>query len=144
MNRDPYIPITRQSDPTPPGSANLTVSQDAVLKALGQERQPLSAQALYGLMRRQKSIGLATVYRALGALELLGLVQHRANITGENLYSVVEQDCHYLTCLQCHQSVPVNSCPVQELETKLQHSSSFRIYYHTLEFFGLCGLCAQA
>ena len=51
-------------------------------------------------MRRQQPIGLATIYRALDALKLLGLVQHRVTLTGETLYSAVEHDHHYLTCLQ--------------------------------------------
>ena len=45
-----------------------TRAQTAVLQVLRQQRQPISAQALYSLMQKQQQIGLATVYRALDAL----------------------------------------------------------------------------
>ncbi|MBE9113675.1 transcriptional repressor [Nodosilinea sp. LEGE 07298] len=128
---------------TPKGSTkpHLTAGQQSVLDALQHQPQPLSAQALHGLMRCQQPIGLATIYRALDALKLLGLVQHRVTLTGETLYSAVKHDHHYLTCLQCGVSVPVDTCPVKELEAHLQGARSFRIYYHTLEFFGVCDRC---
>jgi Fur family transcriptional regulator, ferric uptake regulator len=125
--------------PSPP----LTAGQQAVLAALQQQPQPLSAQALHGAICTQRPIGLATVYRALDALNRLGLVQHRVTLTGETLYSAVEHDHHYLTCLQCGVSVPVETCPVQELEARLKGTASFRIYYHTLEFFGVCDRCVK-
>ncbi len=124
-----------------PPKPRLTAGQQSVLDALQHQPQPLSAQALYGVMRRQQPIGLATIYRALDVLKLLGLVQHRVMLTGETLYSAVEHDHHYLTCLQCGVSVPFETCPVKELEAQLQGTGSFRIYYHTLEFFGVCDRC---
>ena len=119
----------------------LTPSQVSVLHILQQQQSPLSAQSLYVIMR-DEPIGLATIYRALEILQVLGLVQHRVSITGEKLYSVVEQERHYLTCLQCGESFPLETCPVEEFEAQLQKSGSFKIYYHTLEFFGLCEPCA--
>jgi len=125
-----------------PSSTRRTPAQNAVLEALQHHRQPISAQALYSAMRSQHGIGLATVYRSLDALQKLGLVQHRAALEGTTLYTLVEHDCHYMTCLHCGQSFQVQDCPVMEFETKLQGSNAFKIYYHTLEFFGLCEPCA--
>jgi Fur family ferric uptake transcriptional regulator len=119
-----------------------TPAQNAVLEALQHHRQPISAQELYSAMRSQRGIGLATVYRSLEALQKLGLVQHRVALEGTTLYNLVEHDCHYMTCLHCGQSFPVKDCPVMEFETKLQGSNAFKVYYHTLEFFGLCEPCA--
>ncbi|MFG6100783.1 Fur family transcriptional regulator [Leptothoe sp. EHU-05/26/07-4] len=119
-----------------------TRAQTAVLQLLRQQSEPISAQALYTLIKQHQRIGLATVYRALDALKRMGRVQHRVTLTGETLYNAVEQDRHYMTCLGCGQSFPLNTCPLKGLEFSLQHSSSFTIYYHTLEFFGLCEPCA--
>lgn len=133
-------------------STQRTPAQDAVLAALRNCQQPLSAQKLHSAMRwsktgppgpSQRRIGLATVYRSLDALQKAGLIQHRITLGGETLYSLVEHDNHCMTCLHCGQSLPINACPVTELEAKLQHSSAFKIYYHTLEFFGLCETCAH-
>lgn len=143
MDRDPPIRKTCGASFSDPPAPHLTPGQQSVLAALQQQPQPISAQALHGIICGQRSIGLATVYRALELLKVLGLVQHRVTLTGETLYSAVEHDHHYLTCLQCGISVPVDSCPVQELAAQLQGTSSFRIYYHTLEFFGVCGVCER-
>lgn len=126
-----------------PYPSRLTRNQQAVLDVLSQQTHPVSAQELYSVLRQQRAIGLATVYRALETLKLRRLVQSRAGANGESLYSSAEQDQHYLTCLQCGQSFPLDHCPVRELEEHLQHSVPFKIYYHTLEFFGLCEPCTQ-
>ena len=122
--------------------AHCTPAQTAVLQLLRQQRQPISAQALYSLMQKHQRIGLATVYRALDALKRKGWVQHRITLAGETLYNAVEQDHHYMTCLQCGQSFPLDVCPLKGIEFPLQQSGSFKIYYHTLEFFGLCQPCS--
>ncbi len=124
--------------------AQRTSSQEKVLQLLKQLNQELSAQTLYVELRRVATpLGLATVYRALEALKLAGAVQARVVSSGETLYSIVQSDQHHLTCLQCGTSIPIaeNDCPVHELETHLQKVAQFEIYYHTLEFFGLCSPC---
>ncbi|MBF2047860.1 transcriptional repressor [Leptolyngbya sp. NK1-12] len=121
----------------------LTRNQQAVLDVLNQQAHPISAQELYSLLRERQGIGLATVYRALEILRLRGLAQSRVGASGESLYSPVDHDQHYLTCLHCGQSFPLDHCPIQELAAQLQSSMPFKIYYHTLEFFGLCEPCNQ-
>lgn len=121
-----------------------TRSQERILSKLKTLRRSLSAQDLYLEMRKDRQgIGLATVYRSLDALKREGLVHVRILPTGESVYSCVLQDEHHLTCLECGRSIPINECPVHHLETTLQEAHHFKIYYHTLEFFGLCSECAK-
>jgi Fur family transcriptional regulator, ferric uptake regulator len=129
-----------KSNPTP-SHASLTSHQSAVLKTLSEQSQSLSAQELHGLLQKERAIGLATIYRSLETLKLQGLLQSRVGIKGESLYGPIAQDRHYLTCLQCSQSFPLEHCPVDHLAERLQPSVPFKIYYHTLEFFGLCEAC---
>ena len=142
MNRDPCLKPSAPTAAMHPDH-RLTRNQDAVLAVLQEQRSPLSAQALYRLMRDRQPMGLATVYRALDVLKLKGLVQHRVSLEGESLYSSMHQDLHYLTCLHCGQSFALDHCPVAPLEDQIQASGSFKVYYHTLEFFGLCEPCAH-
>ena len=122
-----------------------TRSQDRILNLLKTLNRAISAQDLYVELRnRKQSMGLATVYRALDGLKLEGAIQVRTLASGEALYSLVQRDQHHLTCLNCGQSIPINECPVHQLEIELQGSHAFKIYYHTLEFFGLCDRCAVA
>lgn len=121
-----------------------TRSQERIYQLLKSLNRAVSAQELYvELRQRSENIGLATVYRALDALKLEGSVQVRTLPTGESLYSSVQADQHHLTCVNCGQSIPVNECPVHDLEDKLEKSHRFKVYYHTLEFFGLCDRCQQ-
>ena len=119
-----------------------TRSQERILNLLKTIKQGISAQNLYVELRNNnQSMGLATVYRSLEALKLEGLVQVRTLTNGEALYSLVQQDKHHLTCLQCGRSIPIKQCPVHQLESELETSQNFKIFYHTLEFFGLCDKC---
>ncbi|MEB3828588.1 Fur family transcriptional regulator [Phormidium sp. CCY1219] len=120
-----------------------TRSQERILNLLTTLDRSISAQDMYvELRKRNQGVGLATVYRALDALKLEGVVQVRTLANGESVYSCIHQDQHHLTCLQCGASIPIDECPVHELENQLQTTHQFKVFYHTLEFFGLCDRCA--
>ncbi len=122
-----------------------TRSQNRILTQLKQLKRAVSAQELYLKLREsEQSIGLATVYRGLDALKREGLVHVRTLPSGESMYSSMQQDEHHLTCVECGVSIPLEQCPVHHLESLLQQSHNFKIYYHTLEFFGLCENCAAS
>lgn len=119
-----------------------TRNQTQVLELLKQLETAVSAQEIHAqLKQRNVSIGLATIYRALEALKLEGVVQVRTLPSGESLYSPAQADTHHLTCLRCGNSIEVEECPVHGLEHDLNKSHQFQIFYHTLEFFGLCEKC---
>jgi Fur family transcriptional regulator, ferric uptake regulator len=120
-----------------------TRSQYRIIQLLKQFDQEISAQDIYGKLRASdQAVGLATIYRALESLKLEGIVQCRTLSTGESLYSCVQADRHHLTCLHCGESIPIDECPVEQLEQRLEALHRFKIYYHTLEFFGVCLTCA--
>jgi Fur family ferric uptake transcriptional regulator len=121
-----------------------TRSQERILNLLKTLNRAISAQDLYIELRNHgQAMGLATVYRSLEALKLEGTIQARTLASGESLYSSVQEDRHHLTCLQCGSSIPIDECPVHDLEKELNQSYQFKIYYHMLEFFGLCNQCQK-
>ena len=123
--------------------AQRTRSQERILKVLKSLNRSISAQDLYVELRNLKqNTGLATVYRSLEALKLQGEVQVRTLANGESVYSSLERDRHHLTCVSCGISIPIDRCPVHDLEKQLEKSHTFKVYYHTLEFFGLCQECS--
>jgi Fur family transcriptional regulator, ferric uptake regulator len=122
-----------------------TRSQEKILSLLKSINQGISAQDIYVELRnRNQNMGLATVYRSLETLKLEGLVQLRTLANGEALYSLTKRDKHHLTCLQCGTSITISQCPAHDLEKQLQQVHKFKIFYHTLEFFGLCTQCQLA
>ena len=125
--------------------ARLTPHQDRILKTLETIDGEISTQDLYVQLRNtHKTLGLATVYRGLEVLRLQGLVQSRNSIEGESLYSLVQKHQHYFTCLQCSKSMTIDDCPVCKIETELTQKHSIKVFYHTLDFFGLCKFCQVA
>jgi len=126
--------------------SRLTRAQGQIHALLEKSSEALTAQAIHQRLKSQEqSVGLATVYRSLRSLQVKGLAQARALPNGEWAYGLVSDDSHYLTCVSCGTSVPVEDCPVHSLEENLDQrlgqSSHFQIFYHTLEFFGLCAPC---
>lgn len=120
-----------------------TPSQERIFKILTALNRAISAQELYvELRQREQNIGLATIYRSLDALKLQGVVKARTLASGEAVYSSIQKDQHHITCVDCGESIPINECPVHDLEDKLQKDHHFKVYYHTLEFFGLCQRCS--
>lgn len=125
-------------------SPRRTRSQTRILESLKQIDRAISAQDLYlELRQHEKSMGLATVYRALDALKKEGAVQVRTLTTGESLYSLIQEDRHHLTCLQCGQTIELDCCPVHALEKQFSEEYQFKMNYHVLEFFGICQGCSK-
>ncbi len=124
--------------------AKFTRGQQWVYELLQSTSTEITAQDIFVQLQAQgRSLGLATVYRAIKALQLRGLVQARSLTNGEWVYQLASEDCHYLTCLNCGLSVPVEECPAHALEKKLERKQQFTVFYHTLEFFGLCSSCGE-
>jgi Fur family ferric uptake transcriptional regulator len=125
--------------------AQRTRSQERILQLLKNVKGAISAQDLYIKLRKSnQNMGLATVYRSLEALKLQGEIQVRTLPNGESVYSSIHRDQHHLTCVNCGVSIPIAECPVHDLENQLEQSHQFKVYYHTLEFFGLCACCQLA
>ncbi|GAB4227992.1 MAG: Fur family transcriptional regulator [Stanieria sp.] len=125
--------------------AQRTRSQERILQLLKNVKGAISAQDLYIQLRKSnQNMGLATVYRSLEALKLQGEIQVRTLPNGESVYSSIHQDQHHLTCVNCGISIPIAECPVHNLEHQLEQSHNFKVYYHTLEFFGVCDRCQLA
>jgi Fur family transcriptional regulator, ferric uptake regulator len=121
-----------------------SLSQQKVLDLLQEveKLQPLSAQSIYlELRNRQKTLGIATIYRALEALKVRGMIRSQMLATGEALYSLIPADQHHLNCLQCGLSLPIHLCPISTQAPPQELLQGFKVYYHTLEFFGLCSSC---
>ncbi|MEB3340977.1 Fur family transcriptional regulator [Okeania sp.] len=121
---------------------NRTRSQERILKLLKTQKRSLSAQDIHSKLRRcDQPLGLATVYRSLDALKQEGIIIVRTLANGESVYSCLQQDQHHLNCVKCGTSIPINECPIHDLEDKLQEYHKFKVFYHTLEFFGVCDGC---
>ncbi len=120
-------------------------SHKTVFNFLQQLRREIDAQDLYLELQRQgKKIGLATVYRALKTLHKQGSIQERISTNGKSLYSPTSlHQPHHFNCLKCQRSIVIDDCPFSGKLERWFQSQEFKVYYHTLEFFGLCTDCQE-
>lgn len=121
----------------------LTASRRAVVDALAQSAESLTAADLYELGRaRYKQLGLVTVYRTLEKLEELGLVQRVHRPDGCHAYiSALDGHQHLLLCETCGRVEVFKGDDLKEFSRRLEGESGFQIHEHWLQFFGLCSQC---
>ena len=105
----------------------------------------MSAEELYTSMRETMPLNLSTVYRSLALLTQKGLVQRVVGDDGVAYYTLskTHSHAHLLTCSVCGRSVPVESCPIDALASKLSVSTGFSITGHRLELYGVCPGCQR-
>ncbi|MGH2830905.1 MAG: Fur family transcriptional regulator [Actinomycetota bacterium] len=123
-----------------------TPARRAVLTVLKGERgRRLTAQQVH---RRAEAIrpriGLATVYRTLGALAQDGVIDVVATGDRESAYRLCsEGHHHHLVCDGCGAVFEIGECDVGEVERRLEGRYRFRITEHSLTFRGRCSRCAS-
>lgn len=104
---------------------------------------PLSPQELYqGLLRKQKRIGLTSIYRTLDLFESLGMVFKIVN--GPNMkYKLceLENHHHHVVCKTCGHVVELDFCDISELSKKVTESTGYQVIDHQLNFYGFCKAC---
>jgi Fur family ferric uptake transcriptional regulator len=102
-----------------------------------------SAQELHDeLRRRGEGIGLTTVYRTLQQMATAGLVDTLRTDTGESVYRrCSDGHHHHLVCRACGSTVEVQGRQVESWAAEVAREHGFSDVSHTIEIFGICGVC---
>lgn len=110
---------------------------------LSQTQDPLSALELYqSLTKKQKRIGLTSIYRCLDLLESMGMAFKITN--GSNVkYKLCEFENHHhhVVCKNCGKIIEFDLCEIQSWSEKVMESTGFQITDHQLNFYGFCKEC---
>jgi Fur family transcriptional regulator, ferric uptake regulator len=114
----------------------------AVLEELAREPNDATAQQLHRRLRsRRKKLGLATVYRALGAMSEAGVVDALPH-GSETCYRLCgEGHHHHLVCERCHRVIELSGCPASSWIDRAAEQAGFVATGHRLEVRGLCASC---
>lgn len=114
-----------------------------VLEELAQERDDVTAQQLWGRLRRGDSgPGLATVYRTLALLSEKGVVDVLSHHGGEQCYRLCgDEHHHHLLCERCHRVVEVQECGLDDWVAAAAKQHDFVATDHRVEIVGLCADC---
>ena len=104
---------------------------------------PLSPQELYHrLLKKEKKIGLTSIYRSLDLFESLGMVFGIRN--GPSVkYKLCESEDHHhhIVCNACGNVVELNFCDISGWSRKVSESTGYQVIDHQLNFYGLCKAC---
>ena len=114
-----------------------------VLQELAREDNDATAQQIHRrLARRNRSIGLATVYRALSSMSEAGVVDELPHGANETCYRLCGS-CHHhhLVCEGCHRVIELPGCPAKGWIESRAREAGFDVTGHRLEARGLCARC---
>ena len=121
-----------------------TKRRKAVLAVLEAAGTPLSAEEIYGKVVTQVHMSVSTTYRILGVLTEKGLLLKSLSQDGKTYYQLRgTKHKHQLICTLCGESIPIDGCPLHQLEEELSKQTGYVITGHNLEFSGICPQCAK-
>lgn len=120
-----------------------TASRNLILNYLEQAKEPMTADAIFVQIREQHELNFSTVYRTLSILVQKNIILKNIGVDGISYYQINnDKHSHYLVCSKCRKRIPIDCCPLLEMETKLEKKTGFRIKSHNLEFIGECPECS--
>ncbi|MCT1557154.1 transcriptional repressor [Helcobacillus massiliensis] len=118
-----------------------TRQRTAILNCLATERDFMTAQQLYDLLRDDdQPVGLATVYRNLQSLVDAGLVDVLITDEGEAIYRQcrIEEHHHHLLCRVCGHTIEFVAPELERWAHRIAQENGFTDLHHTMEIYGLC------
>ncbi len=114
-----------------------------IYQELSDAGAPLSPQELYrDLLKKEKKVGLTSIYRSLDLFESLGMVFKIRNGSSVK-YKLCESEDHHhhIVCRSCGNVVELNFCDISDLSRKVSESTGYQVIDHQLNFYGLCKDC---
>ena len=123
----------------------VTPHRKAMLEILMDAHKPLTVEEVYqNLFEKKQLCDLSTVYRALNTMAEHQLLQKSVHQDGCVYYQLsFDHHSHFLVCECCHESVPIDLCPLEQLEREIREDTGYEITGHQFEISGLCPKCAQ-
>lgn len=125
----------------------LTAQRECILNIIIENQDKhLTVDEIYKYVyEKNKTIGIATVYRTILLFEELGVISKLNfddRIIRYELSSFDDRHTHHhLICVKCNQIIEVEEDLLDELEKKVEGKYKFRILDHNLKILGICSEC---
>lgn len=120
---------------------NVTPQRMAVYKALLESTEHPTPEILYRKVRRSMpTLSLATIYKALDALEELGLVRAVEVDSDSRRYDANMTSHHHLVCTSCRQVADFYDESFDRLEPR-GVTNGFLPQFVSVKILGLCEQC---
>ena len=114
-----------------------------VYMELSEAKASLSPQELYrSLLKKEKKVGLTSIYRSLDLFESIGMVfKIRNGSSVKYKLCELEDHHHHIICKACGNVVELNFCDISDWSKKVSESTGYQVVDHQLNFYGLCKDC---
>jgi Fur family ferric uptake transcriptional regulator len=114
-----------------------------IYQELSEAKTPLSPQEIYhGLLKKEKKVGLTSIYRSLDLFESMGVVfKIRNGSSVKYKLCELEDHHHHIVCKACGNVVELNFCDISGWSKKVSDSTGYQVIDHQLNFYGLCKSC---
>jgi Fur family ferric uptake transcriptional regulator len=121
----------------------VTTQRLLILQAFQEGRRHITAQELFEkVVKRDSSIGFATVYRFLRSMADQKLVTEVRMGGLPARYELTPQKHHdHLTCTKCGLIVEFENKTIESLQEKVAQQFGFQLTEHLLELYGICSKC---
>jgi len=122
----------------------LTAQRQAMLDMINQSNTHWDAELLArALSDAGYSIGIATIYRGLTALEEAGLI-HAIHLGDKKRYERSDKAHHdHLICRVCGNIEEFYEPQIEQCQQQVADAYQFRMQGHQLLIFGMCHECVQ-
>ncbi|MBL4775300.1 MAG: transcriptional repressor [Mariprofundus sp.] len=123
----------------------LTIQRQAILDIINDSNRHWDAdEVARALTDSGQSIGIATVYRGLAALESEGLIES-IQLADKKRYERANKAHHdHMVCTQCGHIEEFSHQTIEQLQQAAADKKGFKLTGHQLVMFGLCRQCVQA
>jgi Fur family ferric uptake transcriptional regulator len=125
------------------GSRRMTSQRTTIVEAADEIGTAFTVDDLTVAARgRDACIGVATVYRAVSALEESGWLERVGERAGSALYArcATGGHHHHLICTACGRMEPAE-CPLVGIADRAETPSGFLVTSHEVTLYGLCPDC---
>lgn len=123
----------------------LTPQRKLLLEILFHSRKHLSAEEIFEKMTStQPNVAIGTIYRNLGQLEELGIVNQLNFKDGPSRFELSQEHHHHLICLDCGTTIDMPECPFSGMINETAWVNKFEIKEHNFEVYGYCEDCSRS
>jgi|SRR5688500_4360163 Fur family transcriptional regulator, ferric uptake regulator len=123
----------------------LTKPRRSVAHVLLGTQMPLSIEEIHTRLD-DRTINRVSIYRTIQLLCDLGIVRRLQFHEGFARYELADtfgSHHHHFVCNLCGRVEDIDACPLAATEQAIIRRTRSRITSHSLEFYGVCGVCAQ-
>ncbi|MDQ3570094.1 MAG: transcriptional repressor [Actinomycetota bacterium] len=126
------------------GGGRVTTPRRAIITALLESGSHVTADELTAAVQSaHPDVHTSTIYRCLGSLEQLGVVDHVHLGHGRAVYHLADESHQHLVCESCGTVVEVPDAAFTALANSLQKQFGFMVQPRHFAVSGRCRSCAS-